>query len=176
MNKFFRGFDRVLNVFIIIAGVLLLYMMLSVCWDVLVRYAFNRPSIWIIDAAGYGQLFLCFLIAAWVLKKDGHVRIDLVFNTLSPRGQLWLNGIMSIIAAIAFLVITGFGAQNELVLFQTKLIYNSVILPLKYPIYFIIPLGSLLVSIQLIRIAINCFTKLKEPPPRVETTRRIFAE
>jgi len=137
--------------------------MLSVCWDVVMRYAFNRPSLWVVDVAAFGQLFLCFLVAAWVLKLNGHVKIDLILNALSPRAQLWLNASMYIIALIVFLVITIFSAQTEWVLYKTQFHVNAVTRPLKYIIYFIIPLGSLLVCIQLFRLSIDCFKKLKEP-------------
>ena len=165
MNRFFRGFDYVLKFFFILAGILIIYMMLSVCWDVVVRYIFNRPSLWVVDVASFALLFLTFLVAAWVLKRDGHVRMELIVDRLNPRDKLLVNGIMSVIAAVVFLLMTWYSANEELVLYQTQFQVNSVTRPLKYLIYFIIPLGSFLVSIQLVRIAINCFVKIRESLP-----------
>src|SRR3990170_351171 len=160
MNKFFRGFDYILKFFFILAGILIIFIMLSVCWDVVVRYIFNRPSLWVVDVASFALLFLTFLVAAWVLKRDGHVRMELITDRLKPRDKILVNGIMAVIAAIVFLIITWYSANEELVLYQTQYEYNSVTRPLKYIIYWIIPLGSFLVSIQLIRIAITSFMKV----------------
>ena len=165
MNRFFRIFDYILKFFFILAGILIIYMMLSVCWDVVVRYIFNRPSLWVVDVASFALLFLTFLVAAWVLKRDGHVRMELIVDRLNPRDKLLVNGIMSVIAAVVFLLMTWYSANEELVLYQTQFQVNSVTRPLKYLIYFIIPLGSFLVSIQLVRIAINCFVKIRESLP-----------
>lgn len=177
MNRFFRIFDYILNVFVVIAGIILIFMMLSTCGDVVMRYFFNRPSIWVIDVTSFSMLFMAFLVAAWVLKNEGHVRIDLIVNMLSPRGQLWLTGVMSIITALTFLLITWYSANLTWNLYLTKFEVNSVMRPLKYPLFFIIPLGFLALSIQLIRRTIQCFTKLRAPQlDSQETTKAVKSE
>lgn len=173
MNKFFRIFDHILNVLVVIAGIILIFVMLSTCWDVVMRYFFNRPTIWVIDVTSYSMLFMAFLVATWVLKNEGHVKIDLIVNMLSPRGQLWLTGIMSIIAALTFLLITWYSANLTWNLYLTKFEVNSVMKPLKYPIFFIIPLGFLALSIQLIRRALQCFTKLRRPQLNSQDTDKV---
>lgn len=53
--------------------------------EVVARYVFNAPSVW---APGYTQrTFAAYfiLIGAITLIQGGHVRVDLVLNTRSPR-------------------------------------------------------------------------------------------
>lgn len=56
--------------------------------EVIQRYVFNSPSVW---APGYTQrIFAAYfiLIGAYTLIQGGHVRVDLLLNTRSPR---WNN-------------------------------------------------------------------------------------
>lgn len=56
-----------------------------IVWEVVARYVFNAPSVW---AQGYTQrLFAAYfiLVGAFTLIQGGHVRVDLLLNTRSPR-------------------------------------------------------------------------------------------
>lgn len=59
--------------------------MAIVIYEVIARYAFNAPSVW---APGYTQRIFAgyfILIGAYTLIKGGHVRVDILLNTRSPR-------------------------------------------------------------------------------------------
>ena len=174
LAKASRIFDRILNFCVVFAGIIVIFMMLSVCYDVVMRYFFNRPTIWVVDVASYCLLFLTFLITAWVMRRNGHVKIELIVDMLRPKGQLWLNGIMSVIAAITFLLIVWYSANLTWELYEMKFTVNSVTRPLKFMIIFIIPLGSLLLSIQLIRRACNCFAGLCQHPAGGQDTETVI--
>jgi TRAP-type mannitol/chloroaromatic compound transport system permease small subunit len=64
---------------------------LVVCYDVTARYIFNRPTQWGFDAAYilYGSAFM--MAGAYTLSRNGHVRADLVYRTLTPRWQAALD-------------------------------------------------------------------------------------
>ena len=57
----------------------------------LVRYGFGVSSnAWLeIQWYLFGALFL--LAAGYTLKHNGHVRIDLIYGRLSPRGRAWVD-------------------------------------------------------------------------------------
>jgi len=59
--------------------------MAIIVYEVIARYVFNAPSVW---APGYAQrVFAAYfvLIGAFTLIQGGHVRVDLLLNTRSPR-------------------------------------------------------------------------------------------
>jgi len=172
ISKASRIFDHILNAVVVIAGIILIYMMLSVCVDVVMRYFFNMPTIWVVEIAAYCLLFITFLVAAWVLKREGHVKIELLLDRMRPGGQNLLNGITSIIAAIIFLLITWYGAKITWNLYQTNFIVNTVLMPPKFVIMFIIPLGTFLFSIQLVRRACNFLANWRGLPPREESQEK----
>ena len=168
-------FNRILDIAVVIAGIILIYMMLSVCVDVVMRYFFNMPTIWVVEVAAYCLLFITFLVAAWVLKREGHVKIELLLDRMRPGGQNLLNGITSIIAAIVFLVITWYGIKITWNLYQTNFIVNTVLMPPKFIIMFIIPLGTLLFSIQLVIRACNFLANRRALPSGKESQEKIVS-
>ena len=59
--------------------------------NALVRYSLGASSnAWLeIQWYLFGAMFL--LAAGYTLKHNGHVRIDIFYNRLSPRGQAWID-------------------------------------------------------------------------------------
>ena len=105
LREITRIFERTNNLLAFIAGVIIIFTMAAVTYEVIMRYFLNRPTLWVVEVSGYSLLFITFLGAAWVLRRGGHVRIDLLTNRLKPRNQIRLNIITSIMAAIICLVI-----------------------------------------------------------------------
>jgi TRAP-type mannitol/chloroaromatic compound transport system permease small subunit len=54
---------------------------------VLLRYLFNSGSIAMQESALYLHATLFMLGAAWTLKIDGHVRVDVLYRHFSTRGK-----------------------------------------------------------------------------------------
>ena len=82
-----------------------LMMMLEVT-DVLLR-TFASSSLLVTDElCGYLLVVVAFLTYAEALKRDGHVRVDMVFNTLSKRVRTRLELIFCVVSLIATFVVT----------------------------------------------------------------------
>lgn len=60
---------------------------LALVYEVIARYLLQRPTIWSYEVTYflYGTHFL--IGAAYVLLMKGHIRIDVVYMHLSPRGR-----------------------------------------------------------------------------------------
>lgn len=66
-------------------------MVLITCTVVVLRYVFNLGWIALQESVTYLHALLFMLGAAYTLKHDGHVRVDIVYRKLSPRGQAWVD-------------------------------------------------------------------------------------
>ncbi|GAB3283886.1 TRAP transporter small permease subunit [Parahaliea aestuarii] len=64
---------------------------------VVLRYGFNIGSIAAQEAITYIHGTLFTLGAAYTLKRDGHVRVDIFYRRFSARAQAWVNGVGSIV-------------------------------------------------------------------------------
>ena len=60
-------------------------------YDVAMRYAFNRTSIAIFEWEWHLYSLIFLLGAAFALKHDRHVRVDVFYSQWSPKGQAWVN-------------------------------------------------------------------------------------
>ena len=77
-----RIYDGVLFGMAIIAGLLLVWLMLSVITSVLMRNAGLQPFAWLFTSAEYGLLYMTMLGAPWLVREKGHVHIELVTAAL----------------------------------------------------------------------------------------------
>jgi C4-dicarboxylate transporter DctQ subunit len=144
-------FDRLLDSFAILAGVIMSFITISVCAGIFSRYFLNRPMSWVVEISEYGLLYITFLVAAWVLKENQHVSVDLVYSRLSPRNQAIAGIFTSVVASIVFLIITMYGFKVTKGQFDAKYFTPSILEAPKFAITLIIPVGTFLLLIQIIR-------------------------
>ena len=162
-NRFDRIFDRILNMMMVVSGILLGVTLVIVCLEVVFRYFLHRPLGWSAEVSSYMLLYITFLVAAWVLKDNGHVTLDVVVTMFSSRIQYGIAVVTSILSAIVCLIIIWFGMRVTLDLFLSD--YRTPTL-LRFPEFFIIvliPFGSLVLFVQLLRMIAGYLSKWKSP-------------
>jgi C4-dicarboxylate transporter, DctQ subunit len=146
-----RLFDYLNIVMVVISAILLLGLTFIVGADITLRYLFNRPLGWVKEVSEYTLVALGFLVAAWILKDDGHVKMDLVLNKVRPRVQTMMNIITSSISTIIVLITTWFTLRVIVDFYQTKLVAPTVLEPPKWILLTPILVGSFLLAVQFIR-------------------------
>ena len=152
-------FDRIIEILVVFAGILLISMMVIVCLEVVLRYFFGRPTSWAVEISSIILLYIPFLVAAWVLRREGHVKMDLVLSHLDPKSQSLVNIITSIfIGAIICLLLTWYGVAVTWDHYQAGYVTATVLRLPKWPILAVIPVGSFLLFIQFLRRTYNYLT------------------
>jgi len=144
-------FDRITGLLALLGASILTFMMLAVCWEVISRYFLGRGVIWVIEFSEYFLLYITFLGTAWLLKKDGHVKMDILLTRFKPKTQHLINSITSILGAILCLVVAWSGAEVAWDHLQRGLHQPTLIAPPDFPIFAVIPVGSFLLFIQFLR-------------------------
>ena len=144
-------FDGIINRLSYLAIALLVFSWLAVCFHVLFRYFLRQPFKWTVEVSGYTLLWITFLGATWLLKREGHVRLDIVLNRLNPRARALLNVITSIIGAVVCLVIAYYGGVATWDAWIRGVVPSTPMAPLKAPILMIICIGSFLLFVQFLR-------------------------
>jgi TRAP-type C4-dicarboxylate transport system permease small subunit len=155
MRKYLNVFfDTVVDSLAFLSGALLILIMISISVDVIMRYFFNRPLFWVGELAEYALLYITFTGAAWVLKKDRHVKIDVLVAGLNPKKRYILDWFVNIICIFVCAVLTYYGAVVARDHF-VRGVYNPTLMSFpKGPLLAIIPIGTLLLTIQFIRKAV----------------------
>jgi len=135
----------------ILAGILLIFITLIIGVSIASRYFLNRPMGWVTEISEYSLLYITFLVAAWVLKKEGHVKMDIVLTRLKPRTQSVTNVITSAISAVVCFILTWYGVRVTWELFQTGYPTPTILELPKFIIIAAIFIGSFLLFIQFLR-------------------------
>lgn len=58
---------------------------------VLLRYGFDIGSIALQESTTYFHAFVFMLGAAYTLKHDGHVRVDIFYRKMTPTKKAWID-------------------------------------------------------------------------------------
>ncbi len=117
--------------------------------NAMVRYAYDQSSNAWLEVQWYMFAVIVMFGAAYTLRKNEHVRVDILYMTLSRRGQLWID----ILGTLVFLIPTcailawlswPFFMQSYNVFENSS---NAGGLP-RWPIKLVLPLGFALVALQ----------------------------
>ena len=160
-----NGFDFILEFLAYLAGIIILAITFTVSCAAVVRYLGFRAPIWTLQYTEYGLLWFTFLGAAWLLREEGHIRIDTVISRLYPKSRRKVEIIDDILGFIVSVIIFWFGTLHTIDLYQRGIMeVKGVIVP-KFPFFLIIPLGGLALSLQFVR---NFLKKIRSKPGRGE--------
>ena len=88
-------FDKRLAEF---AGWVVVVMMLTISYDVAMRYIFGMPTTWSFEINRYMLVMVVFFGGPWALPSGGHVAVDILINRLSEKRRALMNIITSIMA------------------------------------------------------------------------------
>ncbi len=94
LDRFLSGIDFICTWAGKLAAFLVIPLILAVVYEVTSRYGFDRPTIWAfeIERMVGGTLFVMGF--SWVLIQKAHVRVDLFYQRMSPRGQAILDAVL----------------------------------------------------------------------------------
>ncbi len=155
MKRFWNGAGRVLDAAIaaclVVAVALIVALVFCVILEVVMRYFFNLPTRWVTEFSEYALLWLAFLAAAWVLREEGHVRIEMVTENLSPGGQRFMHVLTSLVGAAVCALFCWVSASYVIEVYGTQeVLFKSVQLP-KWSVMVIMPPGLALLALQFLR-------------------------
>lgn len=150
-DRFSTLFDRVLNAMAFLGGVLLAFSVLSISAEVFSRYLLNYPFGWVTEISSYSLLYITFLVAAWVLRSDDHIKVDAVIKLFKPRTQSLLHLITLLTCSLMCLILVIFGAKVSLDLYKSDYFTPTMLELPKYLILSIIFVGYFTLFVQFVR-------------------------
>ncbi len=141
-----------------------------VCYDVFTRYVLRSSSV-AVQELEWHIFALVFLIgAAYTLKEDGHVRVDVFYSRLSPRGKALIDLIGGLVFLIPFSVLIIWTSQQFVAMSWAirEISPDPGGLPARYLLKAAIPAGFVLVLLQGIAQTLRAFFTLigKPLPPK----------
>lgn len=151
MKSLERFYDRVLDATAIISSLILLAMMLMTVVKIAMRAVFNVGLLGVDQISGIMMVYMTFLGAAWVLRSEGHVMVDLLTGSVGAEGQRKFNIVASIIGALVCFAMTYF-AYHAIGLSLRRGVMVAAELEIPRAVnLFAIPIGCALLGIEFLR-------------------------
>lgn len=166
--KFIKSYIRIINRFNekigVIASWLTALLVLVVSYDVIVRYLIGESSVGLQEFEWHLFALIFLLAAAYTLKIDEHVRVDVFYVKLSPKKKAWINLLGSVFFLIPFCVMVIISSQDfiEISVRVNETSPDAGGLPARYILKAVIPLSFLLLLVQGIALAFKSFLEIKE--------------
>lgn len=163
MQRLLKVWNLVLDVFVALAGILLWAQMIIVNVEVVARRS-GHPTTWATEISSLLILWIPFMVVAWVLRNEGHVKMDLIVDHISPSSQALIGFITSFAGVVVMLIVAVAGIVTTLSWVGTKT-PTMLMLP-KAPTISIICIGSFMFAIQFLIRAVTNFKKWKDEKHR----------
>lgn len=146
-----------------LAALLLVLLLFNVFIDVVMRYLFNDVSIGMQEMEWHLFSAMFMLGISYSLRHNGHVRVDLIYERLSPQKRAWINifGVLVFLLPFTLLVTWyGFGYVHESFLLNEKS-GDPGGLPYRYLIKAVIPAAFIAMAISGIGMLLNAVNVLR---------------
>ena len=130
--------------------------------DVVMRYAFKISFVWTQELEWHLFAFIFLMGAGSTLLKDGHVRVDIFYQRMSPKGQAWVNllGVIFFLLPGCFMIIDtswSFVATSYSVLEGSP---DPGGIPYRFILKACIPAGFVLLTLQGVSLGIKSLLTL----------------
>jgi C4-dicarboxylate transporter DctQ subunit len=131
----------------VLGGIFTGVMTFTVTYAVVLRYAFNQPIGWSEEVSTYLMIWAAFLGAAYALKEDAHIGVDLLLSKLPERIKPFFLLFHCVIGLIFCSIL--FYKGVELVQFSINL--NNRSIAFDFPLFvpqLAVPVGSAMLIFQ----------------------------
>lgn len=126
---------------IFFASLSILGMFIPIAAGAISRYIFNKPFNWIDEYGGALMIPCIFLSLLYVLRKDKHIRVNIIVSRLPHKVAVYLGMFNSLLTAgyATFLCLEGIRMTKELIHYNVG--YMNFEVPMYVPIM-CIPIGA----------------------------------
>ena len=145
----------------LVVGASVILVTAMVIYEVVLRFFVGVSTTWSNEAVIYLSAMTYLLAGGYALLHQAHVRIDLLYATLSPRAQAWLDAatfIIFVLYAGTLIVIGGRMAWDSMLQHETT---GSPWDPPIWPVKFSIMFAGILVLLQGISNLIHKFAETR---------------
>ncbi len=141
-----------------------LLLVLIVSYDVITRYLFRISSVAIQELEWHIFSLIFLGGAAYTLKKNEHVRVDVIYTLYSVKTKAWVNLFGSILLLIPFCLLIIWSSQNFVIMSFTinETSPDAGGLPARYLLKGFIPLSFFFLLLQGISLTFKSFLIIKD--------------
>lgn len=133
---------------------------------VVLRYAFGLGSIWLTESILYAHAALFMLAAAWTLRDNGHVRVDIFYASTSPRTRALVDFAGALALLLPFMAVILYFAlpyvSRSWAILETSRETSGI--PAVFLLKTLIPVFAMMLALQGIAQALRACDALRSAP------------
>ncbi len=131
-------------------------------YEVVLRYVFNSPTIWVHETSDHLFAFSFLLGGAYTFSQGGHVKVDVLYNHLSTRSKAVLDICTSFFFFLFICLLLWKG--GEMAWESVRLLERSQTPwgPYVFHVYLAVPFAALLMLLQGLAFLIRDVRKLRD--------------
>ena len=148
LNRLFHFVDR-MNYWIgRVVSYLVIVMMVTIMYEVIARYFFGSPTLWVTELNIYVLCGYILLAGGATLAENGHVRVDVFWSTLSDRKKAFADVITSGLLLAFWMALVWKGWEMTYRSFVDGSTSSEAMGWPLFPSQMMVPLGGLLLGLQ----------------------------
>ena len=114
LKTYIRLVDRLSHTVGRLVSVLMPAMVVVLAFEVVARYVFKRPTIWVYDLAIFMFGYIGLLAGAYVLKNRQHVNVDILYDRFSPRQKAISDSLTGLLFFFLIVLVIRYSLENAL--------------------------------------------------------------
>ncbi len=162
MNRLDKYLDRIETALAGVAGLLLVFMIFSICLSIALRTLNFLAPLWSVQFNEYSLLWITFLGGAWLLRKGRHVSLDILSRRLGDRGLARLNIFHAALGMLICGILTWISGMVTWDNFRRGVIDVRAVDVPKHWILAVVFVGFLLLSLQFLCSLLQTIRRMRE--------------
>jgi TRAP-type C4-dicarboxylate transport system permease small subunit len=161
-NKWYSVFDHINRILVILAGTMIVVMTVLININVITRYFLKISLLHALAINEILMVFITFLVAAWLLKNDWHIRMDFILDKFKPEYQCVIDILLNILSMFISAMLVWFGTLAVFSLSQKGITLEGTLKIPRGPLIAVIPFGFLMLFIEFPRKIYEIVMRLKK--------------
>ena len=143
--------DWVENILAVLAGAMIVFAMLTVTTDVVLRI-FRLSLWWSFEVTEFILVYVPLLTLPWLVRRRGHIVIDIVTSRVPPRVARAMDQLSSALAAAVSLFVAYWGAIATYTAYARGIVNAGMVEYPRWALLIAIPVGFGLAAIEFGRV------------------------
>ena len=131
--------------------------------DVILRRLINAPLMFADEVAGYLLVLVTMFGLGYTLKEDAHIQVRIIVDQMSPRKLIYMRIIWCATSIVYAVVLLWMTAELTWESFELKAFSPTPSQLPMYPFQLVMPIGCLLLLLQLVVNLVNSVCALVSP-------------
>lgn len=131
-----------------IASPLILLVMVFMFLEVVLRYGFNRPTIWAWDISVQLAAAFALLGGAYTFLHHGHVRVDVLYNRFPPKVKAIAELSTLLLFFLFCVVLLWQGGEMAWASLMVREVKVTILAPPLYPLKILLVVATFLLLLQ----------------------------